>query len=46
MTQIWNKMTKAVAEGGDTLDSFLLDAVRVKEFAQIWKIASKIINVR
>ncbi|MCI2926676.1 phage tail tape measure protein [Staphylococcus hominis] len=38
MTQIWNKMTKAVAEGGDTLDSFAKTAgVSGKEFAQIWE---------
>lgn len=38
MTQIWNKMTKAVAEGGDTLDSFAQTAgVSGKEFAQIWE---------
>ncbi|MEJ7443538.1 phage tail tape measure protein [Staphylococcus hominis] len=38
MTQVWNKMTKAVAEGGDTLDSFAKTAgVSGKEFAQIWE---------
>ncbi|OAW27055.1 phage tail tape measure protein, partial [Staphylococcus hominis] len=38
MTQIWNKMTKAVAEGGDTLDSFAKTAgVSGKEFARIWE---------
>ncbi|MGX0126246.1 TP901 family phage tail tape measure protein [Staphylococcus hominis] len=38
MTQIWNKMTKAVAEGGDTLDSFAQTAgVSGKEFAQVWE---------
>ncbi|PTK44531.1 phage tail tape measure protein [Staphylococcus hominis] len=38
MTQIWNKMTKAVAEGGDTLNSFAKTAgVSGKEFAQIWE---------
>lgn len=38
MTQIWNKMTKAVAEGGDTLDNFAQTAgVSGKEFAQIWE---------
>lgn len=38
MTQIWNKMTKSVAEGGDTLDSFAKTAgVSGKEFAQIWE---------
>lgn len=38
MTQIWNKMTKAVAEGGNTLDSFAKTAgVSGKEFAQIWE---------
>lgn len=38
MTQIWNKMTKAVAKGGDTLDSFAKTAgVSGKEFAQIWE---------
>lgn len=38
MTQIWNKMTKAVAEGGDTLDSFAKTAgVSGKEFAQVWE---------
>lgn len=38
MTQIWNKMTTAVAEGGNTLDSFAKTAgVSGKEFAQIWE---------
>lgn len=38
MTQIWNKMTKAVAEGGDTLNNFAKTAgVSGKEFAQIWE---------
>ena len=38
MTQIWNKMTKAVAEGGDTLDSFAKTAgVSGKEFTNLGK---------
>lgn len=38
MTQIFNKMTKATAEGGETLDNFGKTAgMTGKEFAQTWE---------
>lgn len=38
MTQIFNKMTRAVADGGDTLDGFAQTAgVSAKEFADTWE---------
>ncbi|WP_425423640.1 phage tail tape measure protein [Staphylococcus felis] len=38
MTQIFNKMTKAVAEGGDTLDSFAqTSGVSAEQFASMWE---------
>lgn len=38
MTQIFNKMTKAVAEGGDTLDSFAkTSGVSAEQFAKAWE---------
>ncbi|UXR83230.1 phage tail tape measure protein [Staphylococcus sp. IVB6214] len=38
MTQIFNKMTKAIAEGGGTLDSFAkTSGVSAEQFAQAWE---------
>ncbi|MCS4486388.1 phage tail tape measure protein [Staphylococcus americanisciuri] len=38
MTQIFNKMTRAVADGGDTLDSFArTSGVSAEQFAQVWE---------